>query len=442
MDIKRPILVVICTLFFSLTLFTGVLLQSQQLNPEIAELGRDFSYILNVIDQNYVEKVDRKELFLKAANEIASRDQYSGFLLERSITQIEESIDGNYVGIGIEINRKSDHLVVTDIHPFSAASGKLKFDDRIYFLDKQAVEELDNTKLYELLRGPVGSTITLGLKRGEDETLIEIPLTRKMTIKKPIRFVQMLDEKNKIGYMYIDIFNNNLAQSFSLEYLQLLKSSGGMKAFILDLRGNPGGGIESAVAFCDLFLKAGVIVATIGNEEGIRGKEVLYMAKEGNELPLVPILIMLDRESASAAELSSSCLRDHKIAKIFGEKSYGKGETQTTIPMTSKVIGDYGLKLTTSKFYSKSGFEANPKVSISGIGITPDFSFDFGFQDTMLTRYKNFRRAWGLWNQELAEGKPLEEVKSKNFYFMDLEKYDPGLKKAVEILSSEEGFKW
>jgi len=263
-----------------------------------------------------------------------------------------------------------------------------------------------------------------------------------MTIKKPIRFVQMLDEKNKIGYMYIDIFNNNLAQSFSLEYLQLLKSSGGMKAFILDLRGNPGGGIESAVAFCDLFLKAGVIVATIGNEEGIRGKEVLYMAKEGNELPLVPILIMLDRESASAAELSSSCLRDHKIAKIFGEKSYGKGETQTTIPMTSKVIGDYGLKLTTSKFYSKSGFEANPKVSISGIGITPDFSFDFGFQDTMLTRYKNFRRAWGLWNQELAEGKPLEEVKSKNFYFMDLEKYDPGLKKAVEILSSEEGFKW
>lgn len=442
MDIKRPILVVICTLFFSLTLFTGVLLHSQQMNPETVELGRDFSYILNVIDQNYVDKVDRKELFLKAANEIANRDQYSGFLLENSITQIEESIDGNYVGLGIEYSRKVDHLLVTDIHPFSSASGKLKFDDKIFFLNHQAVEGLDNAKVYEILRGPVDTTITLGIRRGEDEALVKIELKRIMTTKKPIRFVHLLDEEKRIGYMYIDIFNNNLAKVFSMEYQKLLDAKPGMKSLIIDLRGNPGGGIESAVAFCDLFLKSGLIVATVGNEYGVRSKEVLYMAKEGNELTVVPMLILLDRESASASELSAGCLRDHKIAKIFGEKSYGKGEAQTTFPMYSKIIGDYGLKLTTSKFYSKSGFEKNPKVSVSGTGITPDYSFDFGFQDTLVVRYKNFKRAWGLWNQELAENKTLEEVKRKNFYFMDLEKYDPGLKKAIEILSAEEGNKW
>lgn len=442
MDIKRPILVIICTLFFSLTLFTGVLLHSQQMNPETVELGRDFSYILNVIDQNYVDKVDRKDLFLKAANEIANRDEYSGFLQENSITQIEESIDGNYVGLGIEYSRKVDHLLVTDIHPFSSASGKLKFDDKIFFLNHQAIEGLDNAKVYETLRGPINTTITLSIRRGEAEALVEIVLKRIMTTKKPIRFVHLLDEEKKIGYMYIDIFNNNLAKVFSKEYLKLLHAKPGMKSLIIDLRGNPGGGIESAVAFCDLFLKSGLIVATVGNEDGVRSKEVLYMAKEGNELAVVPLLIMLDRESASASELSAGCLRDHKIAKIFGEKSYGKGEAQTTFPMYSKVIGDYGLKLTTSKFYSKSGFEKNPKVSVSGIGITPDYSFDFGFQDTLVARHKNFRRAWGLWNQDLAENKTLEEVKRKNFYFMDLEKYDPGLKKATEILSAEEGNKW
>jgi C-terminal peptidase prc len=256
-----------------------------------------------------------------------------------------------------------------------------------------------------------------------------------MTIKKPIRFAHIIDDEKKVGYMHVDIFNNNLAKVFSVEYLKLWNAKQGMKSLILDLRGNPGGGIESAVAFCDLFLKSGLIVATVGNEEGVRRKEVLYMAKEGNEIPLVPLLIILDRESASAAELSASCLRDHKIAKIFGEKSYGKGEAQTTFPMYSKVIGDYGLKLTTSKFYSKTGFEKKPKISISGIGITPDYAFDFGFQDTMVSRYKNFKRAWGVWNQELAEHKTLKEAKQKSLYFMDLEKYDPGLKKAIEILS-------
>jgi C-terminal processing protease CtpA/Prc len=93
--------------------------------------------------------------------------------VEESFAHIEESIEGNYIGIGIEYSRKVDHLLVTDIHPFSSASGKLRFDDKIFFLNQQAIESLDNAKLHEILRGPVDSTITLGIKRGEDEAIIE-----------------------------------------------------------------------------------------------------------------------------------------------------------------------------------------------------------------------------------------------------------------------------
>lgn len=436
MDIKRPILVFIITLFFSVALLAGVLLQVPRTDPEVTELSKDFKEVFKIVDENFVDKIDRKKLFIQAASELATLDQYSSFLGEESLTNFEESIEGDFVSIGIEYRHKIDHLLVVDIIPFSSASGILKFDDRIYFLNKQAMEGLNGAQIAALLRGPIDSELALGIRRGEQEELIEIVLKRKAIQKNPIRFAHIIDQEKSIGYLYIEIFNNHLAKTFSKEYLKLLKGSLPMKSLILDLRGNPGGGLESAVMFCDLFLKSGLIVATIGNEDGVRGKEDLHNATENIELPLVPILIMLDRDSASAAELSAGCLQDHHIAKVFGEKSYGKGETQTSFPMHSKVLGDYGIKITTSKFYTKSGFEKTPKVSISGKGITPDFPFDFGFQDHLITRHKKFDRAWGLWNQALAERKTLAEAKEKSLYFLDLENVDKGLKKAIEIISA------
>lgn len=435
MDTKRPILVFIITIFFSVAILTGATLQESPTHPEVTELSKDFREIFKVVDENYVDPIDRKKIFIQAVSEIATLDQYSSYLGEESFATFEENIDGDFVSIGIEFIRKIDHLLVTDILPFSSASGILKFDDRIYFLNKQAIEGLNNAQISVLLRGPVNSELTLGVRRGDKEDLIEVVLKRKEIKKSPIRFTHMIDLEKKVGYMYIELFNNHLSETFTKEYLKLINGVPAIKSIIIDFRGNPGGGLESAVAFCDLFLKSGLIVATVGNENGVRGIEEKYMATPKFELPLVPMLIMVDRESASAAELTAGCLQDYKIAKIFGEKSYGKGEAQTSFPLYSKVLGKYGIKLTTSKFYTKSGFEKKPKVSISGIGVAPDFVFDFGFQDNLIRRGKRFDRAWGLWNQALAEKGSLEDAREKSKYFLELADIDPGLKKAIEIIS-------
>lgn len=439
MDIKRPILVFIVTLFVSAAMFTGMILHVKKPADEVAELSKDFKNVFNIIDVNYVDKIDRKKVFIRAVSELVTLDQYSDYLEEETLTKFEENIDGDFVSIGIEYSRKIDHLLVVDILPFSSASGILRFDDRIYFLNKQTIEGLSNSQVLALLRGPIDSTLHLSIRRGENEELIELALKRKTTQKSPLRFSHLIDSDNGIGYIYIDIFNNYLPETFSNEYTKLLNATPKMKALIIDFRGNPGGGLYSARDFCDLFLKSGLIVATIGTDAGVRDKVEKLNATDKFQLPLVPILIMLDRESASAAELSAGCLQDYKIAKVFGEKSYGKGESQTSFPLHSKVLGNYGIKITTSKFYTKSGFEKTPKVSIAGIGIIPDYPFDFGGGDEFYTRMKKFDRAWGLWNQALAEKKEIEEAKKISLYFSDLEKVDPGLKKAIEILSIQEG---
>jgi carboxyl-terminal processing protease len=400
--------------------------------PEIFEQRKRVEILKEKLKGNM--SIDAKQLFVQAATDLASRDHYSGYLGEESFADFEENIDGDFVSIGIEYSRKIDHLLVTDILPNSSASGVLKFDDRIYFLNKQKVEGLDSIQISTLLRGPIDSELALGLRRGEKEDLIEIVLKRKESKKSPLRFSHIIDREKGIGYINIEIFNGHLAKIFKNEYNKLLAGTPKMKSLVLDLRGNPGGGLYSARDFCDLFLKSGLIVATIGNEDGVRGKIEKLNATDKDELKLVPVLILLDRGSASAAELSAGCLQDYQIAKIFGEKSYGKGESQTSFPMFSKVVGDYGIKLTTSKFYTKSGFEKTPKESISGKGVKADYPYDYGFQDKYMARLKSFHRAWGLWSQAIAEGKSIEEAKKKSLYFTDLEKSDPGLKEALEIL--------
>ena len=436
MDIKRPLLVVIVTFFFSIFLMLGMLIKVQS-NSEIPELGKDFTAVFQTLDQNYVDPINRKNLFIQVVSELVNRDHYSGYLEEESFAKFEENIEGNYVGIGAEFDRKVDHLLITNIIPFSSASGVLKFDDRIYRINKQDVENLDNSQIATLIRGPENSELTLEIRRGSDENLLPIVLKRKKVEKSAIRFVFLIDSEKGIGYINIEIFNNNLAENFRREYAKLLNETPKMKSLILDLRGNPGGGLYSAVDFCDLFLKSGLIVATVGNEKGTGSLDEKFNATINGELPLVPLLILLDRDSASASELSAGCLQDFKIAKIFGEKSYGKGEAQTSFPMHSRVIGDYGIKLTTSRFYTNSGFEKKPKVSISGKGIIPDYPYDYGFQDQYLARFKRLNRAWGIWNQELAEHHSVMETKTNSTYFSNLEKTDPGLKMAIEILSKQ-----
>ncbi|PCJ61809.1 MAG: hypothetical protein COA79_05800 [Planctomycetota bacterium] len=438
MGFKRSILVssVMTTVMIFISLGTYLhfdLVSKKSILSETEEYNAALGTLFSTVNKFYVEPINKKKLFEKVAEELVNLDENSHYLNSKRYKSLDNRLEGEYQQLGITYRRKGEFLLITNVNPDGPAANKLKYHDKIEKINDLMVNENRLSVIRKSLNSK-SSNISFEITRPGEKQKIKLSLNKKVIMEKPIRMTHLI--RDGIGFMKIDFFSKFTVNEFKKKYLGLLKKHPAIKGMILDMRGNPGGTLPSAIHFCDLFLDEGLIVATVGNEEGRRNVAKLYKAKKG-KLPIVPFIIMLDRDSASAAELSTNCLRDYGLAKVIGERSYGKGTAQTVFDFESKNLGKYGMRLTTNIYYTKVGYYKSPRVSINNRGVDVDIKHDFGNQDSYMARKYNFNEAVGQWNNGIINKLDIAQIAKENFYFSDLKKYDPAILKAIEYFNQK-----
>jgi len=332
---------------------------SQEKKDETYKALRLFSQIYRLIEENYVNEVNPKDLVLGAIEGmLSSLDPHSSLMKPEEYKELEIETKGSFTGIGIEITIKDDVItVVAPIEDTPAWKAGLKPGDKILKIDDKSTKGMKITDAVKLLRGPKGTKVKLTILRG-DRDIFEVTIIRDV-----IPIVSVRSKMLEPGYAYVRIsqFQEKTAEEL-VSTLQKLESEGQINGLILDLRNNPGGLLNSAVEVSDEFLEEGLIVSIKGRT---KSNQMEYKAKPNppNRKHKYPIAIIINHGTASAAEIVTGALKDNKRAVVIGEKSFGKGSVQTVIPIED----NYAVRLTTALYYTPSG------QSIHNMGITPDF---------------------------------------------------------------------
>lgn len=350
---KKIFAVVLVTALVSSALTVAVLCFVLNLDSKSAiNLGRLLS-AMNFIELQYVQDVDKDKLIDGAISGMVRSlgDPHSVYLEPKIYSQLKADTSGTFGGIGVYMNFKDNGVQILNVIPDGPGDRVgLKAGDSILAVNSEPVSEIDYGEVALKIRGEVGTPVDLLIHReGEEDKTYTI--TREI-IKVQTVASKMLDDK--LGYLRISNFSENTGKEFKTALTEL--ESANMKGLILDMRQNPGGVVTSCVEVAREIVPKGPIVSVIQRD----GTKEVYMSDL--EQTKFPIVVLLDQNSASAAELLSGALQDTKAAVVVGTKSYGKGSIQTLIPM----LHDDGLKLTIAKYYTPNG------RSIDGVGIVPD----------------------------------------------------------------------
>jgi carboxyl-terminal processing protease len=323
---------------------------------------QNFSKVLNLVQQYYVEEVDTKKLIYGAIKGMLRElDPHTNFLPPEIFKDFETETSGEFGGLGIEISVQNGILtIISPIEDTPAWEAGIKPGDKVIAVDSKSTKGLSLVEASQLMRGKRGSRTTLTIVREGEEEPKEISITRG-SVK--IRSVKYTDLDEGFAYVKVTSFIENTGKDLEKFLGEHAKKYGNAKGVILDLRRNPGGLLDQAVKVSDLFLKEGVIVSTIGRDP--KNKEVLSASKKGAYTNF-PLIILMNEYSASASEIVAGALQDNKRAIIMGTKSFGKGSVQSVVK-----LGDgSGLKLTVARYYTPSG------KSIQSEGITPDLEVE------------------------------------------------------------------
>lgn len=316
------------------------------------DLGR-FFVALRFIEGNYVQAVDRRNLIDGAISGMVNSlgDPHSIYLAPQLYSQLRAETSGAFGGIGVYMGFKNGGVQVMSVIPDGPGQrAGLQAGDEILAVDGQPVTEISPGEVALKIRGQIGTPVELLIHReGFDDMTYN--LTRESIHVKTVAG-KMIDDK--LGYIKISNFSENTGEEFKATLADLEKA--GMKGFILDLRQNPGGVITGCIEIAEQLVPAGTIASVIKRD----GSKEVYTSNLA--AAKFPIVVLIDKNSASASELLSGALQDTKAALIVGETSYGKGSVQTLIPMAH----DDGLKLTIAKYYTPGG------RCIDGVGIEPD----------------------------------------------------------------------
>ena len=317
-----------------------------------------FGNILERVRANYVEEVDDVELIQAAIRGmLSSLDPHSGYLDPESFNDMQVQTRGEFGGLGIEITQEDGFVrVVSPIDDTPADRAGLEAGDFITHVDGESILGLTLQESVDLLRGEVGSPVTVTVTRDGTEPF-DIDIVRDII---QIRAVRQRAE-NEVGYIRITTFSQNVGDDLGKAFQEIDREIGAdqVRGYVLDLRNNPGGLLEQAVAVSDAFLERGEIVSTRGrNPEDIER----HNASPGDLADGLPVVVLVNGGSASASEIVSGALQDHRRAVVVGTKTFGKGSVQTISP-----VGDKGaLRLTIARYYTPSG------RSIQGRGLQPD----------------------------------------------------------------------
>ena len=319
-----------------------------------------FGEVLEKIKKDYVDEVDQAEMMDSAINGVLqSLDPYSAYMSPELFKEMQTDTRGEFGGLGIEIGMEAGIVkVIAPIDDTPAAKAGIKAGDYIVKINNEQVQGKSLMEAVKLMRGPVGTSINLTIRRKNIKKPLEFRVIRKIIEIKSVSS-KILGKQKKLGYIRLKSFNENSDKQFLEIIKKFEKKSNNVEGYILDLRNNPGGLLNKAVNITDFFLDDGEIVSTKGRQVSETRK---FFAKKGDEIEGKPIIVLINNGSASASEIFAGALKDHKRAIILGENSYGKGSVQSIIPLRN----GGGMRLTISKYYLPSG------DSISEVGVTPD----------------------------------------------------------------------
>ncbi len=328
-------------------------------NNELYEKIDLFGEVLEKIKKDYVDEVNQSEIMDSAINGVLqSLDPYSAYMSPELFKEMQTDTRGEFGGLGIEIGMESGVVkVISPIDDTPAAKAGIKAGDYIVKIGGEQVQGKSLMEAVKLMRGPVGTSIKLTIRRKNVKKSMEFEITRKIIEVKSVSS-DILGKNKNLGYIRLKSFNENSDKQF-LNIVKKFEKNSKIEGYILDLRNNPGGLLTQAINITDFFLDDGEIVSTKGRDVSETRK---FFARKGDEVKGKPIIVLINNGSASASEIFAGALKDHKRAIILGENSYGKGSVQSIIPLRN----GGGMRLTISKYYLPSG------SSISEVGVTPD----------------------------------------------------------------------
>ncbi len=294
------------------------------------------------------------EYLCGAANAL---DPYSTYLTPDQLNEVYAQIEGNFVGLGVELKAKQGGLVIVRVISGSPAEeAGIRAEDQIIAIDGRATRDLTTDQAANLLQGAEGSVVKLAVV-AVGQPSRELSIQRRRVEVPSVDQVGIIDAQNGVGYMKLTCFQKTTARDLDAALWRLHRE--GMKSLIVDVCGNPGGLLVSAVEVVDRFVDSGVIVSTHGRSAQ---EDFTYTAHEQGKWR-IPLVVMIDQDSASAAEIFAGAIRDHRRGTIVGVRSFGKGSVQGIFPLDES---NAGIRLTTAKFYSPQGHP------YSGIGVEPD----------------------------------------------------------------------
>ena len=320
-----------------------------------------FGEVLEKINKEYVEEINQSDSMDSAINGLLqSLDPYSAYMSPEILNEMQTETSGEFGGLGIEVSMEAGVVkVITPIDNTPASEAGIKAGDYIVKIEDVQVQGKTLSEAVDLMRGPVGSSIEITIRRKGVKKALIFNIVRKII---EIQSVKADILENKIGYIRLTSFNENSSEQIKKE-IKELENNKKVNAYILDLRNNPGGLLSQAIKISDFFLNDGEIVSTKSRKKTENRK---WFAKEGDLTNGKALVVLINYGSASAAEIVAGALKDHKRAIILGENSYGKGSVQSIIPLKN----NGAIRLTVAKYYLPSG------KSISEVGISPDIEID------------------------------------------------------------------
>jgi carboxyl-terminal processing protease len=418
-------------------------------DADVRDSLRQFTQVYNIVEQNYAEPVNADKAIYNGAipGMLHVLDPHSNFFDPKAYSLLREDQRGKYYGVGMTVGPRNNKVIV--IAPFvgtPAYRAGIRPGDIIVAVDGKATDNMSTGDVADLLKGPKGTTVHITILREGSDKPLEFAVVRDEIPRYSVDLHFLI--RPGIGYMHISGFN----ETTETEVQKALDEVGDLKGLILDLRGNPGGLLSEGVGTADKFLHKGQLIVS---HRGRSSPEKRYTATHGNGGKDYPLVVLVNRGTASAAEIVAGAIQDHDRGLIVGETTFGKGLVQTVYPLAENT----GLALTTAKYYTPSGrliqrdysnvslydyyFErdtdnntANREVKLTdsgrtvygGGGITPDYNIppvkSNHFQDTLLQHYAffNFAKRYVV-NHHPTEKFEVDDVTMQEFRkFLDEEK--------------------
>jgi len=317
-------------------------------DSDLRDSVRSFTQIYEVVRQNYAEPVNPDKAIYNGAipGMLRVLDPHSNFFDPKSYSALREEQRGKYYGVGMQVGPRNNKVIV--IAPFTGAPAYragIRPGDVIIAVDGKATDNMSTSDVAELLKGPKGTTVKITVLREGTEKPIDFSVVRDEIPRYSVDVHFMI--RPGIGYIHVSGFQETTEHEVS-QALEQLQAQGEMKGLILDLRQNPGGLLSEGVGVADKFLKKGQVIVS---HHGRSSPEKVYRAAHGNGGKEYPLVVLVNRGTASAAEIVAGAIQDHDRGLIVGETTFGKGLVQTVYPLSENT----GLALTTAKYYTPSG---------------------------------------------------------------------------------------